>query len=55
MYELINGREIETVDVSAGEPKRRPPASASPARAHHAASEQAEIDRYIARNQVPAP
>ena len=54
MYELINGREIETVDVSAGEPKPARPVGEPGPRASRRIQES-EIKRYVERNRVPAP
>jgi hypothetical protein len=54
MYELINGGEIETFDVSEGDPKpsrRVGEKGPRPSRRVRAS----EIERYIERNRVPAP
>jgi predicted DNA-binding transcriptional regulator AlpA len=54
MYELINDGEIETVDVSAGEPKpARRIGDKGPRPSRRVA--ESEIQRYIDRNRVPAP
>jgi hypothetical protein len=51
MYELINGGEIKTVDVSAGEPKQaRRVGDKGPRPSRRI--EWAEIERYIERNRV---
>lgn len=54
MYELINGREIETVDVSSGEPKAARPVGKPGPRASRRIR-QSDLDAYIERNRVPAP
>ena len=54
LYELINDGEIETVDVSRGEPKAaRRIGDKGPRPSRRVA--ESEIQRYIAANRVSAP
>ena len=54
LYELINDGEIETVDVSRGEPKPARRIGAKGPRPSRRVAES-EIQRYIAANRVSAP